>query len=625
MADEPGWFFPDAWSSAGNSPAALARLASDYQSFLSSRGFPDAAARGLTPIGRASALDAAPLAQRQQFFWTANFFADEAARAAKRYTTSVLGAFPQAFNLVNWSPNPARYVQSMRSSGINSVDDAWAGMDWFTSGRTSAHGLWSEDWVTDSSSHLWAMNVNMLRSAAAMGTQGLGGYVVGSMLGPRSEGASYRILSLIGRGAKIVDVYAFGPAYLWDPANAWSDNEAAYGSIANAFRRVGRAESLLYPGVAPGAPGAALPRPQVALQLPGAGALWFPISAGCATSPSAATCSAGNWERASFESQGLYLALMHAGYDVDFVDDVDLATKGLLASRGYRVVYVTSPNLSQTAQQEISSWVAGGGTLVASPGAGLWDEYNTPCTAGTTALLDTLGLRPPSLDASSPWSHLRNQPSALVSTIEGHASGSVDAALYADLAPVDGARPYSLPPGTARIFAAPLSPVDPSDVVAQFKGPNAGALQAAAAVTVHRHGAGTAIAYGFLPGVEYYISQNPVAGDRLPADWDQAARARAVAPVVQAPSPVQRTVYADVPLVQALRLDSAAGTAVVLLNWNDWLPGDESLPVTVFVAGAGGRKVASVEGNPVHAQTVGADLKVTLAMKNVDILKLTGR
>jgi len=31
------------------------------------------------------------------------------------------------------------------------------------------------------------------------------------------------------------------------------------------------------------------------------------------------------------------------GYAVDFVDDVDLATPGLLANRGYKVVYLTQP------------------------------------------------------------------------------------------------------------------------------------------------------------------------------------------------------------------------------------------------------------------------------------------
>lgn len=190
---------------------------------------------------------------------------------------------------------------------------------------------------------------------------------------------------------------------------------------------------------------------------------------------------------------------------------------------------------------------------------------------------------------------------------------------------MNGASPYSLLPGTAHAFAAPLSPVDPADMVAEFRGPNAGALKAAPAVTAHRNGAGTAIAYGFLPGVEYYASQSRLAPDRLPSDWDEAARARAVAPVVQAPAPVQRVVYADAPLVQAMRLDSAAGTAVVLLNWNDWLPGDDPLPVTVTVMGAGRKKVTSVEGNRVQARTVGADLKVTLSMKNVDVLMLTAR
>jgi hypothetical protein len=75
-----------------------------------------------------------------------------------------------------------------------------------------------------------------------------------------------------------------------------------------------------------------------------------------------------------------------------------------------------------------------------------------------------------------------------------------------------------------------------------------------------------------------------------------------------------------VPLVEALRLDGPAGTAIVLLNWNDWADGQTANAVKVFVAGAAGKSVVSVEGNKPQWQSVGSNLNITVPMKNVDIL-----
>jgi hypothetical protein len=86
--------------------------------------------------------------------------------------------------------------------------------------------------------------------------------------------------------------------------------------------------------------------------------------------------------------------------------------------------------------------------------------------------------------------------------------------------------------------------------------------------------------------------------------------------------PVARQSYGNLPLVETLRLDSAGGTGVVLLNWNDWHAGQSPLPVTVFLAGAAGKTVTSVEGNPITTQTIGPDLDVSLSMKNLDILMI---
>ncbi len=462
---------------------------------------------------------------------------------------------------------------------ITSVDDAWQGMDWFLSGRTSANGLWTEDWFQDFLSENWSYLADVLRSGAALGTQRFGGYVVGSQIGSHPSGASYKLLSLIGQGAKIVDVYAFGPnfgsAALVPNQNYWADNQSAYKPVAEAIGRIGRAESVLYPGKST--------RSMVAVQLPGASALWFPISQACAKGPSVATCPSGDDEFYSLESQGLYYALQHAGYSVDFVDDTGMATQGLLDR--YKVLYVTQPNISTQAQQRIYDWVSAGGTVVATAGAGVWDEYNTPSPGGAGTLLGALGLNPPVLTGTTPWTHLRdvrinaNMVNLVGSAESGNASNLVNESFSANIRQVGGT--YQFPAGLVRLLAAPLSPIEPGDVVAQFTGPGTGSATAPApAVTVHKccnpSLKGTAIAYGFFPGTEYFSAQEQLSPDRLPTHWDPDARTRAVTPVLQAPMPVARRVYANTPLVETLRLDSSAGSGIVVLNWNARRPSSTS-------------------------------------------------
>jgi len=82
----------------------------------------------------------------------------------------------------------------------------------------------------------------------------------------------------------------------------------------------------------------------------------------------------------------LHTALVHDGYPVDFVDDAGLAA-GVLAERGYPVLYLLGPNLPRAAQRAVASWVRDGGTVVVLPGAATADEADTP----HPAVADLLG------------------------------------------------------------------------------------------------------------------------------------------------------------------------------------------------------------------------------------------
>lgn len=67
----------------------------------------------------------------------------------------------------------------------------------------------------------------------------------------------------------------------------------------------------------------------------------------------------------------LYIALRHLQIPLDcVVDGDDLKT--------YKVIYVTDPHVSRAGTKRINDWLKGGGQLIATAGAGMYDEYNQP-------------------------------------------------------------------------------------------------------------------------------------------------------------------------------------------------------------------------------------------------------
>jgi RHS repeat-associated protein len=602
----PAWQFRDAIQLVTNNPTYLAI----YRQYMASHGFPSS----VTPIGRASALDNAPLVQRQQFYWTTKFFEQSWANLQKAASQAIQSRFPNAF--VHSTPRPEHFPSVVVAQTYQQFDGLWPAdqpytadganqrPDWFLAGRQSAVGVSTANWVGDIDAQVASYNAEVARSASAFGDRPFGAYIGAKYTGEHSEGFSYKALSFIGRGAKILDLYSFGPRVFSPTGDAWADKKEAYGPIARTMRRIGAAESALYPGKPE--------RSKVAVQLLSAERLWDPIPDPFPTCNGA--CLGPRTTLSQYEARGLHAALTHQGYAVDFVDDTDLATPNLLTTRGYEVVYLTQLNISTAAQQEIGDWVAAGGTVVASAGAGLWDEYNTRSTGGTNTLLGVLGLNAP--PASGSWTHLRDplhlspafNYSNFVNSAGRNAAG-VD--LYANFEQVGTA--YDVPTGLVRLFAASLSPGNETTTIANFTGPGA----QGPAVTTHPHGSGTAVAYGFFPGMEYLISQERKSPSRLASGWDPLARRRAAAPVVHVQP--ARNVYTSVPGVEALRLNSAGPTiAVVLLNWTD----QPLSSVTVTIAGAANLTVTSVEGASISTAIQGADLQVTLPVNAVDILTL---
>ena len=537
----------------------------------------------------------APLPSRRLFFWTMRFFAEQASKGLASARDSVINAFDSLNTSihsnvdVNWNNVAGQWYMAQKSQG---PDVAFARMDWFESGRLKAHTLWTEDWFLDQRAQTWSFIGDSLRSAGMLSPNygisppqpgepgGFGGYIVGEMLagynglGGHPAGATYKILSLIGHGAKSIDIWDYGPFPIG--ADNWSQMRPVYKPIADAIRLVGCAEKVLFPGRPS--------RGNVAIYLSGISNLWDSDSANVIY---------------QYELMFLHYALIHSGYAVDFVDDYDLAN-GALQQRKYRTLYVTGPNVAndknQNAQDQINSWVEQGGVLAVTPGAGVADEYNTP-----TTIFDTiLGLASPrdlprdilGISTDDPY-HAFDMAYTLTVTDPRLGSGTID---------------ISNPVGSIVQTTA--------TVIASFSnGSNA--------ITLNNYGKGYGIAYAFYPGVHYQQSANwdttmnePSQGAKLPYGWEKLQRDLITAParIVGTPKPITLKQNGNtIEMVESCLLESNKGIAIVLLNWADT---PEHVPIKNLTITINNSPDPEIPGNP-KPPIIPVGSKISSAQGNV--------
>ncbi|GIJ43370.1 hypothetical protein Val02_02560 [Virgisporangium aliadipatigenens] len=566
LSDEPAWYFPSVADMLDDGQLA------EFRAFLA-RNHVDAAddARPVTNAAGAS------LAQRRLYYWTTRFFAESAARGHRLVTDELAKAFSPGTSVdVNWNSwINAWYIPAPNQKVANNPDVSsragMGGFDWYTSARLGSHNLWSADWVPDDTAVLWSVRASALGTAAALGTRPFGGYVVGNMLTGHPAGASYKALSLVGRGGKAVDFYCFGPTRL--VGDGWSDNPLAYPSIADAARVLARAEHLIHPG-----------RPNrgsVAILTTGTSHLW----------------NAGPQPTVyMWETIRLSIALIHAGYSIDLVDeqsirdDIDPDRPG---SWQYSALYLTGPNVESVALERIVAWVRGGGVLAVGPGAGVADEYDT----ASPLLEQVLGIGPRTAERTD---------GVGVPLFYDHT-------LRVPADPVFGTQELAVRgPGT------PLVPVPGgAEVVASF-------ASGAAAITRHRFGHGSAVAYGFYPGLQYVDTLDHPLGARTPRDrssvvrgWEDTRRRLAVAPAVLAGA--AKPAHLSHEPVEVCRLDSDRGTALVLLNWSAEPISELSV---VLCEGRRWRNVHSARRVPVELSRSGNHLTVRMPLEHTDVLLL---
>lgn len=596
IADEPGWYFPQMLNEvrANKDPKTTAIYLEAFRQYLRDKGLTPADVGAddwstVIPIGRGAV--GQNDASRRLFVESARFFVDSATEGTAKLRNALraaLGHDRATISLnTNNKPNlvhiPHPKVPFAKNPDNGSASDpiigpdlAFGGYDWLHAGRRSAYSVMSMDNTLDHDPQAVSFLGDVLRSASAKGTEGWTAYIKANQLGRLPFGPKYRILSLAGHGASLIDLFTFGPTAF--SVDGWSDAVAQYGPIARAVEMLGAAEGHIV--------GAKPAEPTVALLSPSASLPWN------ADATSDLYLS---------EVEHLHTALVHRGYAVDIVDQHDLEHGDL---RRYRALYLTGPNLSVAAQQKVAEWVAAGGVLAVTPGAATADELNRP----TSVLNDVLGLN----------SRTGERFAALGTTQANEVE------FGQNLARTDaGVLPEQ--PGFVN-GAPPIMPVrDPVTVldVDQSRADVVGVYRTGGqfAVSQRRHGRGVAIAYGFFPGAHYYHSADRAITVRLPKGYGPTQREAVVAPARIAGG--ARPVEASVPGVEACRLDRKPGgarSAIVLLNWTA-VPQSS---ITLTVSNTTATSARSVERGPLPAQAnpVLRQLEVTLPITDVDIVLL---
>jgi len=201
--------------------------------------------------------------------------------------------------------------------------------------------------------------------------------------------------------------------------------------------------------------------------------------------------------------------------------------------------------VSRAASAKIAAWVQGGGRLLATAGAGMFDEYHQPnqtlralLGAEMTALMEPADTQVSFIKQDLPFAR------------------ALDTVTWSgQWLPVTGA--------IARLKAGPEATVEGTF------------LDGSPAVVAREVGKGVVRTCGFLPGLTYFhpaIPRRPV--DRgttddsmahfVPTQFDPAA-ARLVGSIAEN---VVRPVTCSQPLVEASLIESAAGSIIVLNNWS---------------------------------------------------------
>ncbi|MEO2013923.1 MAG: beta-galactosidase trimerization domain-containing protein [Fuerstiella sp.] len=448
------------------------------------------------------------------YYWSKRYRYHYGILAIKQRTDLLRKLLPNAHIGANFSPHHGGSVNSYLGEVFK----------WITCFREDGMTLpWSEDYawqVPIGTTQMNGINLDMSRA-------GLRGkpdrkimyYVMPHM--PGNTPAMWRRLwhNAIGHGATILNLFEFDPVWV-----AYSENHVTgkdmYAAVLRGMRELGLYEDIIQTGT----------------RQPAQVGLWF-----------SETADIWGDNEKSFGSakRALYAAILHQQVGLDFIVDQD-AADGTLAK--YKVLYLTDNHVSQASSKHIAQWVKNGGTLFATAGAGMFDEYNQP----NSIMRGLYGVEQTALDAPA---------NAQVGFLKEDLpfKNAIDTVTLK----IDG-KEYTLPALGIRSRIT----LKGADALGKFS-------DGSPALATRKVGKGQATYCAFLPGLAYFKPAIPLKPlDRgstddamshfIPTAFDVGASA-VIGAAVQ---PLARPVVASEKLIDASVVVSKAGTAIILENWS---------------------------------------------------------
>lgn len=498
---------------------------------------------------------------RRRFYWTARFWNYVNAKAYAIETEITAEKLPGRTTVVNfgppWSTDYTSYLRGAeifefaRQKGVSMMINE----DWLNTYGWRHAGIQLNAYLTDLS-----------RSAGMTNNLEVGAYPI---MGNK-ENIQLKMASVLGKGAKYVDLYRYGPRFAATASTHWSNNFDMVEGVAQFTRLLDKVEDILHPG--------SVRQPEVAIIWSQSDPLWQWWN-----NPE------HGWERDSsyiYDRQFIYLGLLHEQIPIDFIDETGIVEENRLAN--YKVIYLNGTYLREDAQQALAQWVADGGTLWVDATAGMGNEYGDV----TTLLDQTIGISNRVVTASDdyefyPQSGLEQQ--VPLDTITLAAGGTLEA--------------------IGRKASFTLTDPDNTTILGTYS-------DGSPAIIEHTVGQGKVRYTGVPAGLAYGRGITRIQGQ---IETGYSAEKRAFITDLAHQSGVVRPVASSVPLVEADLLESDAGIGIVLANYT----GETQSAVTLTIAtdtevlGVSSAKLGAVD----FSQANGV-VTVTIPLEIVDFLAL---
>ena len=395
--------------------------------------------------------------------------------------------------------------------------------------------------------------------------------------GQQPRNFELKTFTILGYGAKFVDVFDYGPYYMKNGDYFSQRRDGAYEAVQDVTHTVGAADELL-----------AEARP-----VRGSVTLLYSETTDVWMLPE----KINNYGR---EREGVFLALRHAQFPVDIVTESDVAEGAL---KDYRVLYLVGSHIVPAAAKAVRQWVEQGGVVWSDLGSGLRDHYDRPLATLRPVYGITEWSRGPvqAAGAGKPGMLACRKPSA-----------------YIHLLPLRGLPKARL---AAYFGHGTLTPSDEGvEVLARFDG-------GGPAVVAHRWGKGRSVHCAWWPGLTYLREALPATlppgdtrrfyGSYLPPHYPAEPGSLTACGARWAGA--ERPVESDVALAEATLQRGPLGSVVTLVNYG---PAPvASLGVRVRQAEAVAA-VTSARHGPLPFEQEGGDVRFRLPLEVGDFVCL---